>query len=193
MSRLVPRKGLDRLIEASAGLAGSHPDLEVLLAGTGRDRGRLQRLVDDRGAPVRFLDRVPDAELPALYGLADIFAMVCRVRWAGLEQEGFGIVFLEAAAAGVPQVAGRSGGSDEAVVDQETGFVVDDPTSTDQVRSALQRLLGDPDLRAAMGLAARRRAVEAYGYDQLAERLQRCLELAAAGEPLPDGLRTYGP
>ena len=68
--------------------------------------------------------------------------MACRNRWLGLEQEGFGIVFLEAAAAGVPQVAGRSGGAAEAVVDGETGLVVADPDDPGRVAEALRRLLG---------------------------------------------------
>ena len=110
VSRLVPRKGMDVLIEAAARLRGRHPTLVVAIAGAGRDRHRLERLAAEHGAPVRFLGRVPDADLPALYGCADVFAMLCRNRWAGLEQEGFGIVFLEAAAAGVPQIAGDSGG-----------------------------------------------------------------------------------
>ena len=67
---------------------------------------------------MRLLGRVPEPDLPALYGSADVYAMLCRNRWAGLEQEGFGIVFLEAAACGVPQVAGDSGGAAEAVADQ---------------------------------------------------------------------------
>ena len=77
------------------------------------------------GRRARFLGRVPDAALAPLLACADLFAMPCRDRWLGLEAEGFGIVFLEAAAAGVPVVAGRSGGSHEAVVDGATGFVVD--------------------------------------------------------------------
>ena len=106
LSRLVPRKGMDVLIEAAARLAPSAPT-----CGGHRRRGpgpaRLERLVARTGAPVRLLGRVPDDDLPALYGCADVYAMLCRNRWAGLEQEGFGIVFLEAAACGVPQVAGQ--------------------------------------------------------------------------------------
>ena len=73
---------------------------------------------------MRLLGRVPSPDLPGLYACADVFALCCRSRWGGLEQEGFGIVFLEAAAAGVPSVAGDSGGAAEAVVDGETGVVV---------------------------------------------------------------------
>src|ERR1700710_1025653 len=95
--------------------------------------------------------RVDDADLPGLYGAADAFTMACRNRWLGLEQEGFGIVFLEAAACGIPQIAGRSGGAAEAVADGETGLVVDDPSSVAQVAAALRTLLVEPDRRRAMG------------------------------------------
>ncbi len=110
-----------------------------------------------------------DASFPQLYACADVFAMPCRDRWGGLEAEGFGIVFLEAAAAGVPAVAGRSGGSHEAVVDGETGFVVDGRVL--DVRGALSALLADDGLRARMGAAARARAVMEFSYDTLAARL----------------------
>ena len=104
--------------------------------------------------------------------------MLCRDRWAGLEQEGFGIVFLEAAAAGVPQVAGQSGGAAEAVADGETGFVVGDPRDVEAVSDALERLLVDPELRERMATASRRRAVSSFSYDVLAERLGDALEVS---------------
>ncbi len=124
---------------------------------------------------MRFLGRVSDNDLPQLDGAADVWAMCCRSRWFGLEQEGFGIVFLEAAAAGVAQLAGRSGGSDEAVVDGQTGFVVDRPQDAAAVADALARLLDDPDLRQALGDEARRRAVTEFDYDRLARRLHEAL------------------
>jgi phosphatidylinositol alpha-1,6-mannosyltransferase len=113
---------------------------------------------------------VPDAALAPLYGSADVFAMPCRDRWLGLEAEGFGIVYLEAAAAGLPVVAGRSGGSHEAVIDGTTGFVVDG-RDVAEIRRAIDRLLDDEDLRARMGAAARARAVREFDYDQLVTRL----------------------
>jgi phosphatidylinositol alpha-1,6-mannosyltransferase len=169
VSRLVPRKGFDVLIDAVAGL----PDVQLAIAGgRGRDRGRLEARARKLGVAhrVRFLGAVPDAALAPLYASADVFSMPCRDRWLGLEAEGFGIVFVEAAAAGVPSVAGRSGGSHEAVVDGETGFVVDG-RSTREVRAAVERLVGDDELRARMGLAARDRAVSSFSYDMLVERL----------------------
>lgn len=175
LSRLVPRKGFDVVIEAAARLAPRHPSLLVALAGGGRDRERLERLAHRVGAPVRFLGRVPDDLLPGLYAASDMFAMLCRNRWLGLEQEGFGIVYLEAAAAGIPQVAGRSGGSHEAVVHGETGLVVDDPTDPVAVARALEVLLDDPDRRRDMGRRGRARVLAELTYDRLAAQLAQAL------------------
>jgi phosphatidylinositol alpha-1,6-mannosyltransferase len=166
-SRLVPRKGFDVLIDA---MARVRPDAQLVIGGSGRDRARLERRAERVGpGRVRFLGRVPDDALGPLSASADVFAMPCRDRWGGLEVEGFGIVFLEAAACGVPAVAGRSGGSHEAVIDGETGLVVE-PNAV-AVRDALERLLADPAERAAMGEAARARAVREFSHDRLAARL----------------------
>jgi phosphatidylinositol alpha-1,6-mannosyltransferase len=175
LSRLVPRKGVDVVLAAVARLRDQLPDVMVTVAGSGRDRSRLERIARSTGAPARFLGRVPDEDLPALYGCADVFAMLCRNRWGGLEQEGFGIVFLEAAAAGVPSVAGRSGGAHEAVVHGRTGAIVDDPTDVAAVAEAIRHRLVDHRLRAAESAAARARAEHELSYDHLASRLARTL------------------
>jgi phosphatidylinositol alpha-1,6-mannosyltransferase len=176
VSRLVPRKGFDTLLRACGRLASDGRALAVAIAGSGRDRDRLERIAAEVHAPARFLGRVDDAALPALYGAADVFAMLCRSRWAGLEQEGFGIVFLEAAAAGVPQVAGASGGAAEAVVAGETGLVVDPPDDVDAAARALATLLDDDARRVAMATRARERAVSGYSYDVLVARLLTALD-----------------
>ncbi|HEX2274853.1 MAG TPA: glycosyltransferase family 4 protein [Acidimicrobiales bacterium] len=175
LSRLVPRKGFDVLVAAAALLAPRFPDLVVAIAGKGRDRSRLERLIAASGAPARLLGPVAHDRLPELMAAADVFAVPCRNRWGGLEQEGFGIVFLEAAACGVPQVAGASGGSGEAVADGETGVVVRRPDDPGEVAAALATLLEDADLRSLVGRAARRRAEERFDYDRLAAALDRAL------------------
>lgn len=176
VSRLVPRKGMDVLVRAAARLGPSRPDLTVAVAGAGRERDRLDALVAETGAPVQMLGRVDDADLPDLYGCADVFAMLCRNRWAGLEQEGFGIVFLEAASCAVPQVAGDSGGAADAVEDGVTGLIARSPHDDAEVARLLAALLDDEPRRRSMGEAGRARAVEGFGYDQLAQRLQAALE-----------------
>lgn len=179
ISRLVPRKGMDVLIDAAARLAPSHPELMVAIAGSGRDDARLRRRAADRGAPVAFMGRLPEDDLAAFHAAGDVFAMLCRDRWMGLEQEGFGIVFLEAASCGVPQLAGRSGGSHEAVADGVTGTVVDRPSDVVAVAEALDDLLNRSD-RVQLGEAARHRAVDEFAYDRLARRLADALGCGVA-------------
>ena len=175
VSRLVPRKGMETLVEAAGMLAADRPELQVAIAGDGRERRRLARLAARLDAPVTLMGRLGDDDVAALHGCADVFAMLCRSRWGGLEQEGFGIVFLEAAAAGVPQVAGSSGGAQEAVGHNTTGVVLEEATA-EQAADAIGALLDDEDRRRGMGEAARRRAESTFSYDALADRLHRAIE-----------------
>jgi len=171
VSRLVPRKGFDVAIEAAAKLSKSYPRLLLVIGGTGRDERRLKRKAAALEAPVRFLGSFSEQDKPELFGAADVFTMLCRTRWGGLEQEGFGIVFVEAAAAGVPQVAGDSGGAAEAVLDGETGAVVASPNDVDAVVTAWRSILDNPDGAAEMGRRSRERAVSEFSYKTLALRL----------------------
>ena len=187
-SRLVPRKGMDTLIKASARLAGEFEHLQVAIGGSGRDRARLERLAVRLRAPVVFLGRVPDETLGDWLGASDLMVMDCRSRWLGLEQEGFGIVFAEAAATGIAQVAGLSGGSHEAVLDGETGVVVAHSRSVDALARAIAELLRDPGRRARYGARAREVAESIFDWDRRAARLSE--ELAPfdgfnVGEQLP--------
>ncbi len=176
VSRLVPRKGMDTLIRASVEVRRSHPDVQFAIAGTGRHETDLKKLIDELGAPVTLLGRVRDEDMPDLYASADVFSMLCRSRWGGLEQEGFGIVFVEAAACGVAQVAGRSGGAHEAVAHDETGLIIDDPDDHHAAGRAIGDLLADDERRHAMGIAARRRAESEFSYDVLARRLAMAID-----------------
>jgi phosphatidyl-myo-inositol dimannoside synthase len=176
VSRLVPRKGMDTLIKAAAVAQRDLPSVKVLIGGSGRDAKRLARLITKTGAPVELVGRVDDDLLPGLIGAADLMVMACRNRWLGLEQEGFGIVFLEAASCEVPQIAGRSGGAGDAVRHGETGVVLSNPRSATELARQMLALLQDPQRRAAMGRAGRQRALASYDYDVLAHRLGGALK-----------------
>ena len=141
-----------------------------------------------RGIPradIRLLGRVSDADLVDLLRAGDVFAMLCRNRWGGLEQEGFGIVFMEAAACGLPQIAGASGGSHEAVVDGVTGIVAPKPKDVKAIAAAIDSLLSDPDRRAAMSVAGRARAERELTYDVLARTLSGVLQSEVTRRTLP--------
>lgn len=180
VSRLVTRKGYDTVIRAVARLAPHRPRLRLVIGSTGRDEDRLRRIAAETNAPVTFLGRVAHDDLPLLYGCADVFTMMCRNRWAGLEQEGFGIVFVEAASCGTPQIAGDSGGAAEAVTDGVTGYVMANPTDDSALAARIAGLLDDGDLRRRMSLASREKAVREFDYDVLARRLAGVL--GAEGE-----------
>lgn len=179
VARLDRRKGHDAVIRALARLRATHPDLVYLIAGRGREEPRLRALAESCGVAdrVRFAGFVPDADLPAIYALCDIFAMPNRTTegtaLAG-DIEGFGISFVEAGACGRPVIAGRSGGAVEAVLDGQTGLLVD-PLSDGQVAEALRRLLDDPGLARRLGEAGRRRAEALFDWDLLAKQIEAIL------------------
>ena len=165
VSRFVPRKGQDRLLEAAARL---DRDIEVLLVGTGRTEEKLRSLAAKLGVPTTFAVDVPWSDLPDLYRSMDVFCMPCKSRWGGLEFEGLGLVFLEAAATGLPVLAGDSGGSPETVLPGETGFVV---SSVDDIAEGLEILLGDRRRALEMGRAGRRFVEHEYTWDRVVERM----------------------
>jgi phosphatidylinositol alpha-1,6-mannosyltransferase len=118
---------------------------------------------------------VPFADLPGYYAAADVFAMPCRTRGRGLDVEGLGIVFLEASAAGLPVVAGESGGAPETVEEGTTGTVVDG-RDVDAVAAACIGLLTDADRAAAWGRAGREWVQHRWTWDASAERLVALLD-----------------
>ncbi|MFY9920275.1 MAG: glycosyltransferase, partial [Mycobacterium sp.] len=132
----------------------------------------LHRLAREAGVTehVVFAGGVPGAELPAHHAMADVFAMPCRTRGAGLDVEGLGIVYLEASSTGVPVIAGNSGGAPETVQDGVTGRVVNG-NDVDEIASAVGEVLGDPERAAQMGAAGRRWAVDNWQWRNQAARL----------------------
>src|SRR5581483_11978859 len=145
----------------------------------GPDRGRLEKLARQRQVAdrVRFLDAVPEADLPALYNLAAVYVAASR-RAGALGVEGFGIAIVEAAACGVPVVAGNAGGVPDAVRDGETGLLV--PPGDAAVAAAIGRLLGDGELRRRLAHNGRRAVETYYNWDRVVRDL-RDVERAVAG------------
>ncbi|MFB7878946.1 MULTISPECIES: glycosyltransferase family 4 protein [unclassified Nocardia] len=176
LSRLVPRKGQDMLIVAMTEIRKRVDGAVLVIAGGGPYEERLRGLAEALGVgdSVVFTGRVPSGELAAHHTIADVFAMPCRTRGAGLDVEGLGIVFLEASATGVPVVAGDSGGAPETVREGETGTVVPG-RSVQRIADALVELLTDRDRAAAMGAAGRDWVQRNWHWDRQGARLRELL------------------
>ena len=175
--RLVPRKGVDKLIGATDQIAARVPDVAVVVAGTGPEQKRLERLAAKTSTPILFAGRVPEEDAPALYASADAFVLPVADRWFGLDVEGLGVVLLEAAASGVPCVAGRSGGTPEAVVDGVTGYLVNANRPAELV-DRIVSLLQDEERARGMGSAGTAFVAERYSNRPLPEALVHWLGIA---------------
>jgi phosphatidyl-myo-inositol dimannoside synthase len=183
VSRFVPRKGQDRLIGIWPRVRALHPDAWLVLVGEGPIAGRLGRRVDALGpdAQVVLAGRESWEDLPSCYAAFDVFAMPCRTRNAGLDVEGLGMVYLEAAACGVPTIAGLSGGAPEAVVDGLTGTVLDG-RDDDALLAAIDGWLSSRTRREEAGAAGRRWVVENWSWQVIADRFAALLEEVVAQE-----------
>jgi phosphatidylinositol alpha-1,6-mannosyltransferase len=150
VSRMVPRKGQDTLIRAWPHVRAEVSDAVLLLVGDGPYGPALRRMAQqlNLGDSVVFTGPVPWPELPGYYDAADVFAMPCRTRRAGLDVEGLGIVYLEASATGLPVVGGDSGGAPDAILDGESGYVVHNQPA---VAARVTELLKDSAKARVMG------------------------------------------
>lgn len=171
VGRLIPRKGFDILIEAFSKLDQTKwPNHQLAIVGSGPELASLQRLAKEQfmERSIRFLTDVPDKHLPALYAGAEIFALTPRE--TPEDMEGFGIVYLEAAAAGIPTIATKTGGAQEAVVNNETGIVVpaDNPQ---ELQKALTKLLSDEQLRTQLGKAGQERVQKSFTWTVQIQKL----------------------
>lgn len=157
VARLEASKGIDLVIDCLGELVLSFPGLRYLVVGAGPERASLERRAEDMGvaASVQFLGSVDESTKQALLALCDVFVMPSRMV-SGRPWEGFGISYLEAAAAGRPAVGGRVGGTGDAIVDGVTGVLVDS-TCPRPTFDALSRLLSDVELRTRLGQAGRER------------------------------------
>lgn len=177
-SRLVKRKGQDRLIRVLPRVRQRVPGAQLVIVGEGPYARRLHAMAEGVDG-VRFTGRVSDDDLCRIVAAADVFAMPVRTRGGGLDVEGLGIVFLEAQACEVPVVAGDSGGAPETVTDH-SGVVVD--KNDDALVAALVRLLRDPLLRESMGESGRRHVQREFSWQVLGERCEKLLFSQALGD-----------
>ena len=175
-ARLVPRKGIDRLIAALPAILARHPDVVCLVVGDGPQRAALEALAGRLGvaAAVRFAGAVAAAEMPAQYALAELVALPNRAEPG--EIDGIPLVLLEANAAGRPVIAGREGGAPEVVTEERNGLLVDgtDPAA---IADAACRILGDAGLRATLEAGALAAARDA-GWPARAAALLAALDVA---------------
>jgi phosphatidylinositol alpha-1,6-mannosyltransferase len=168
VARLVPHKGQDNGLRALALLADEFPRLRYVMVGEGHDEARLRALAAELSIAdrVTFAGALPDGDLPEAYATSTIYLGASRLE-KEINVEGFGISFLEAAASGLPVVAGDSGGVRSAVRDDETGVIVD-PTDVNAIAEAIAGFLSDEEKRQRFGAAGRRAVETHYNWDRVA-------------------------
>ena len=178
VGRLVHRKGQDVLIEAMPAIIRDVPEAHILMIGEGPYRSYLENRVKalEIQERVTFIGRIQYADLPRYICAGDLFAMPSRSRLAGLEVEGLGIVYLEASACGLPVIAGDSGGAPDAVLEGETGLVVDG-TQKLEVAAAVVELLLDPDRSRAMGIRGRQWIIQEWRWEIWSARFAELLKV----------------
>ena len=177
--RLIAQKGVDRLLDVWPVVARLVPGASLLIVGDGPAAPSLSaRAARLRG--VTMVGPVPYARMPAVFRAARVFALPVRTRLGGLNAEGLGRVFLEAAAAGLPVVTGRSGGAPETVLDGVSGSVVDADDRAG-LAGALVRWLADPVAARAAGLAGRDHVAARYASPAVAAAIRRCLDVQPSG------------
>jgi phosphatidylinositol alpha-1,6-mannosyltransferase len=170
VSRLEKRKGHALALRALPELIGHVPSLRYVIVGDGNERERLKQMCVELGLQnaVQFEGEVPDHALPAYYSACDIFVLPTRVE--PHDFEGFGIAFLEAAAAAIPAIGGRNGGVPEAVADGETGLLVGGDNAA-QLAAVLRSLCEDHQLRQRLGRAARARVLRDFTWERAAAQV----------------------
>ncbi len=186
VARLMPHKGIDTGLEVLRALHAEGYAAGYAVAGAGPDAERLRRKAVDLGvaAHVRWLGQVPDVDLPGLYGAAAVYLGLSRRE--GDEVEGFGLSLLEAQACGLPVVAGREGGTEDAVTHGVTGFLVETITEVAAVR-AVADLLADRSRRRVLGAAARARAEREFGWPRVVRELEAAATAFRGGRGARDG------
>jgi len=166
VGRLQRRKGQDRVIQALPEVKKVFPTISYLIVGSGEDAAYLQNLSYECGVAdhVVFAGKIPDSELPAYYAACDVFVMPNRQ--IGEDIEGFGMVYLEAGAAGKPVIGGKSGGTSDAIVDGVTGLRVNGENLED-LCAAIMTFLRDPQQAKCLGENGRQRVLNDCTWEQV--------------------------
>ncbi|MBI4831261.1 MAG: glycosyltransferase family 4 protein [Candidatus Lindowbacteria bacterium] len=182
VSRLVKKKGHDNVLRALSASRERRKGLAYLIIGEGEEEANLKALAKELGLEkeVLFMGRVSDEVLKACYALSDVFIMTTREVDDSKRTEGFGIVYLEANLYGKPVIAGSVGGVGDAVIDGETGILVD-PHNVGEISAAIDKLLSDGKLSARLGENGRKRVREEFAWETTARRLET-LMLSALGD-----------
>jgi len=176
VSRLMARKGQDELIKALPEIQLTARNASLIIVGDGPYRKDLQHLVSNLNLQqfVHFTGKVDQSELSSWYAAGDIFAMPCRTRMGGWDVEGLGIVFLEGSATGLPVIVGDSGGAVDAVVDGETGYLVDG-RNTSEIAQRIAFLFSNPEVAAKMGEAGRKWVTNEWTWEENFKKLDGLL------------------
>lgn len=175
VGRLIPRKGFDKVIEALPQVIKQIPNLIYLIVGNGSDDKRLEKLAEELGVlkNITIVRDVPDTNLPAYYSLADIFIMPSRIINKS-DVEGFGIVYLEANLLGKPVIAGKSGGVEDAVIDNQTGLLVD-PEDVNGIAIAIIKLFTDQNLANTLGVQGKERVINEFCWPKQIAKIENLL------------------
>ncbi|TAN58224.1 glycosyltransferase family 1 protein [Patescibacteria group bacterium] len=169
--RLVERKGHDVVLGALHKLNESAPEAHYVIIGEGPMEEVIKQMIKTLGLEdsVTLIGKVSDHDLAIWYEVCDVFVMISR-QLKNEDAEGFGIVYLEANMFGKPVIAGKSGGAAEAVLDNETGILVE-PTNQQEIINAIEKILKNPVEARRLGENGRRRAEQDFQWSKQAKPL----------------------
>lgn len=174
VGRLVPRKGFDKVIEALPEVLKQVPNLIYLIVGNGQYKDDLENLA----LKLKVLDHlticedIPDTNLPSYYDISD--ALIMPARQIGSDVEGFGIVYLEANSFGKPVIAGKSGGISEAVIDGQTGILVD-PENVSDIARTIIHLMTNQEYALKLGAQGKERLLHEFQWEKQVMKLKDIL------------------
>lgn len=175
VARMVEGKGWPHLVRVVAEVVKTNPHIVWLIIGNGPKLKEIIADVEKNNLQniVRFIGDVPHHEMPKYFQVANLFVLLTHPD-NGLE-EGLGLVFLEAAAAGLPAIAGKSGGVEEAVINGQTGLVFDVYRELPAISTAIIELFGEPDFAKQLGRSAQQRIKQEFNWHHQLERISKWL------------------